>query len=263
MNHRTLRTFVGWSGTGVHSGADCRVELRPGTFGDGLVLDAGGHRARVSVDAVVLKPGATALQVGPHVVSTVEHLLAALVAHGVTDALIVVEGPELPIVDGSAQPFWEGVLAVGTRDGPALEPLVVREPLTVEANGGRAQWLPAEDCCIHVHVDFGVLEGGASAVVPGPAFGAFAHARTFAMADDVAALLAAGRGRGATLENTVVWGDDGPRNALRMVDEPVWHKLIDAIGDLALVGRPVRGHLVVDRPSHALHHAAIRVLLHA
>lgn len=263
MNHRTLRTFVTWNGIGVHSGADCSVELRPAAFGDGLVLVVGEHHARIGIDAVVARAGATALRVGPHVISTVEHVLASLVAHGVTDAEIVVTGPELPIVDGSAQPFWEGLLATGTRDGPPIEPLVVTEPLAVQANGGSAQWLPGDVCNVHVHVDFGAFHGRASAVVPGPAFGAFAHARTFALANDVTAMLAAGRGRGANLENTVVWGDNGPQNDLRMIDEPVWHKLIDAIGDLALVGRPVRGHLVVDRPSHALHHAAIRTLLGA
>ncbi len=263
MNHRTLRTFVGWSGTGVHSGVACSVELRPAAYGEGIVLVVADHRARVSIEAVVPKPGATALRVGPHVVSTVEHVLAALVAHGVTDAEIVVEGPELPIVDGSAEPFWTGLAAAGARDGPEIEPLVITEPLTIEANGGSAHWLPGADCQVHVHVDFGSIQGRASAPVPCPAFGAFAHARTFALAGDVDVMLAAGRGRGATLENTVVWGDDGPKNALRMVDEPILHKLIDAIGDLALVGRPVRGHLIVDRPSHALHHAAIRALLRA
>lgn len=247
----------------MHSGAAARVEVRKGAFGDGLVVVAGGARCPVHVDFVVERAGATVLAVGDGTVATIEHLCAALVAHGVTDAVIAVDGPEVPILDGSADPFWQAFAQSGFVDGPPIDPIVVPEPIVVEAAGGTARWLPAARCEICVAVDYGVLAGRATIVVPGPAFAAIAPARTFAMGRDLDTLLAKGRGRGANLDNTVVWDETGPRNALRLTDEPVAHKLVDAIGDLALAGRPVCGRLDLYKPSHALHHAAVRALLDA
>lgn len=263
MNRRTLRRAISGSGTGVHSGAKCSAEVRRAAFGDGLCVEANGVCVPIGVHLVVPRAGATVLQIGEGTVSTVEHLLAALVAAGITDAIIAVEGGEVPILDGSAYIWWTSLGAVGVVDGPPIDPLFVEAPIEVEHAGGIARWLPASGCTVAVDVDYGVFAGKASLGVPGPEFASIAAARTFAMGRDLDQLLATGRGRGATLEDTVIWDEGGPRNPLRMVDEPVFHKLIDAIGDLALVGRPVSGRLDVIRGSHALHHEAVRRLLAA
>lgn len=261
MIRRTVRNSVSGSGVGVHCGTPCEAEIRRAAFGDGLCVEVGGVRVAVHVDRVVPVAGATVLQVGDHRVSTVEHVLAALIGAGVTDAIVVVTGGEVPILDGSADIWWHGIAGAGTIDGPPIEELVVTDVIEVAHGGGVARWSPCDRCEVAVEVDYGVFAGAASVVIPGPDFAAISAARTFAMGADLDFLRSAGRGKGATLADTVIWDAAGPRNPLRMFDEPVRHKLLDVVGDLALVGRPVRGRLDVERGSHALHHAAVRRLL--
>ncbi|MFT4623396.1 MAG: UDP-3-O-[3-hydroxymyristoyl] N-acetylglucosamine deacetylase [Myxococcota bacterium] len=255
---RRLGRSVSRSGVGVHSGRACAVTLSPAPWGTGLQLRVGAHTALAHVRAAVAPGGCSVLRVGPHTVAVVEHLLAALVVSEVTDGWIDVEGPEIPILDGSALPWWEAIHEAGLDDGPASEPRAVDRVVHVQSHGGEAWLRPDPGLRVSVEVAFPSLTGGAAITLPGAFETEVAPARTFVLAEDVERLRAAGRGRGATSANTVVWGAPG---ALRFPDEPVRHKLLDAIGDLGLAGGPIRGHLHVVRGSHALHQAVLRAWL--
>jgi len=264
---RTLGDAVDLRGIGVHTGAPCAVRVQPAPFGTGVVL-RDPERPEIEVPArlqqVVGGAGATVLARDGLRIGTVEHLLAALHGAGVTDATVEVRGPEIPILDGSARPFADALAEVGIVQGPPGPVLGVTAPVEVVAHGGRARITPAARCEVAVDVDFGPEgpRGHAEVVLEGDRFRQeVAFARTFVLARDVERLRAAGRGAGATAENTVVWGPAGPHGPLLVPDEPVRHKLLDLVGDLALLGAPLRGRVVVERGSHALHHALLGALL--
>jgi UDP-3-O-[3-hydroxymyristoyl] N-acetylglucosamine deacetylase len=259
MQRRTLARAIRHDGVGVHSGERCAAEVHPAAFGTGLrVGPRGADAIPVHVDAVVDDRGSTTLGTASWRVGMVEHLLAALVLRGITDAVITVDGPEVPILDGSALPWFDAVVPV---DGPGLRRLVVKRLVEVSHAGGVATFEPGPPM-ISVDVDHGPsLRGSALTLLGGDGDRGVAGARTFAMRRDVDRLVAMGRGKGADPGNTVIYDDAGPSVPLRRPDEGVAHKLVDAVGDLALAGRPVRGRLHVVRGSHALHHAAVRALL--
>jgi UDP-3-O-[3-hydroxymyristoyl] N-acetylglucosamine deacetylase len=215
----------------------------------------------VHLDAAVAVPGATVIAG----VSTVEHLLAALVGGGVTDAVIEVTGREVPILDGSARPWCEALAGVGLRGGPAASTLQVIAPVEWWDGPRGGRWSPHPGAVVSVAVDFGAadhLRGSAEIDLRAGEFAVEAGwARTFVMERDVERLRAAGLGRGASMANTVVVGMDGVVGTLRHPDEIVRHKLLDAVGDLALLGAPLRGRLEVVRGGHAVHHELVRALL--
>ncbi len=240
------------SGVGIHSGMPCALRRRPAPWGTGLwfVGERGGVMA--SLNAARSLQGATGLAGEGFSVATVEHLLAALVASGVTDVVIEARGPEIPALDGSSQGWLD---AVRERTfGPEISPLVVQEK--VEFDG--IYFSPSSERRVSVDVDFGVeFQGTASW---NGSFESFemdvAWARTFVPAAAVEGLRKAGRGKGATKENTVVLGVD----TLRHPEEPIRHKLLDAIGDLGVLGRPLQGAMHVVRGTHARHLAALIAL---
>jgi len=256
----TLAAVVECSGVGVHTGATASVCLHPAPFGQGLTWSSQEAGSRWPVDLAHARAVAGATQLwpardgSPSPVSTPEHLLAALTGMGVSDTHIVVDGPELPALDGAAAAWVDLVEAAGRVQGPPRVPVPVRRVVEVTGFGGRARIEPGRPERV-VHVDFG--SGGPVGTARwavGDDVREVAWARTFVLAEQVDALRAAGRGRGATAANTLVWGRGTPRRA----DEPVVHKLLDLLGDLALVG-PIDGRVEVWRGSHRLHHR----LLHA
>lgn len=261
---RTLAAPFSRRGVGVHTGRPATVTVRPAPWGTGIRFRLGPEVVPARIDHVVPQGGATWLRAGERRVGTVEHLLAALYGSGISDAEVEVEGEEVPVLDGSAAPWVEALAAAGRIAGPPADPLVLQEALEVEARGGRARAWPHPACELSVDVDFGRggPRGHASVVLEGDRFQReVAWARTFVLERDIPTLRAAGRGLGATPTDTVVWGADGPLVSLRAPDEPVRHKLLDLVGDLALLGRPLRGRIHVERGSHALHHALVRMLL--
>jgi len=260
---RTVQRAFARVGPGVHTGIISRLEVRPAEPGTGLrFVSPEGGSVPVHIGSVRSLPGSTVLTSETLMVRTPEHLLAALVAHQVTDATLVLDGPEVPILDGSALPWCEALSEVGTVGVPP-DAWVVPE-VRVEAHGGVATAVPSATLRLEVEVSYADGPAGqASVELPGPFCQRVALARTFAMKRDVERLLASGRGAGATLENTVIWDVTGPVNSLRCADEPVLHKLIDLAGDLALVGRRIAGTIRVCRGSHALHHELVRALTRA
>lgn len=269
---RTLRAPVTCEGVGVHTGVSARVEIQPADPNAGLRLvraDVPGARpVPVTVQAVVDSRLATVIGGEGWRLATVEHLLAALVALGVDNALVVVAGPEVPVLDGSARPWVTLLEAAGLDEQPApRRTLVLRRALSVADGPRRARLLPAPALELAARVDYPhPAIGRQSLAVPATAFSSeIAWARTFAFQHEVDAMRAAGLALGGSLDNALVYGPDGPLNpeGPRAPDEPVRHKLLDMLGDLALAGVPVRARFEAELPGHALNARLIAALLAA
>jgi UDP-3-O-[3-hydroxymyristoyl] N-acetylglucosamine deacetylase len=248
-------------GVGLHSGQTCRVHLHRE---DGpLRFRRGGQEVAASVGNVVSTDRAVTLASGGARVGLVEHLLAALRMRGFFSGVVVeASAEELPILDGSAEPWLAAVDALGAPP-PAPPPLALTAPVEVAKGASVARAEPGEEV-LDVAIDFDHPAIGAQRWVGGPAdYAGLAPARTFGLLSEAEALLARGLVRGATLEHAIVFGDDGPLRPLRFADEPVRHKALDAIGDLALLGRPLHAHVTLRRGSHGLHHALMLALLNA
>lgn len=263
---RTLAAPALFQGVGVHSGATATVRVHPAPAGHGRMFLVGGQRIPALADHVVRVDRCTTLGLEGATVSTVEHLLAAAAGLGLTDLLIEVEGPEMPILDGSALPFAEGFLAAGLRDqGPVAPPLILERPVYAAAGDGVVVALPADEPCFECSVYFPHPLVGLQQVSFRPAEGDFvrdlAPARTFGFWDEVQALLARGLALGGDVSNALVIGAPthashgypGFSSPPRFPDEPVRHKCLDLVGDLALVGAPVKARVLAVRAGHRLH----------
>ncbi|MEB3330669.1 MAG: UDP-3-O-acyl-N-acetylglucosamine deacetylase [Candidatus Sericytochromatia bacterium] len=257
----TVASGVEVRGVGVHSGITTRVVVRPAEAGVGLRfrrVDVGGCPEIPALARwVVATRLSTSLGVGDVRVATVEHLLAALWGLGFTDAWVDVDGPEVPIVDGSALPFVEALRAAGATALEGARP-VLRLPACGVAEGDRSVTsLPGEEARYAVAVDYGRPPLGAAlasgVLSPAHFAAAIAPARTFAREADVVAMREAGLARGGSLGTAVIATDAGFSSALRFPDEPVRHKVLDLVGDLALLGGGWLGSVVAFKAGHALH----------
>lgn len=260
------------SGIGVHSGAETSVTVRPGVPGSGIsfLRDRKGGRPVRATWGNVTETGLCTVLGDPATdgVATVEHLMAALSAAGVDDALVTVDGPELPILDGSALPFLDAVEASGLAHAEGPRPVIrVLRSVEVECGASHARLDPSPSGFhLDVRIDFAEPAIGrqeARMTLGARAFreGA-ADCRTFGFLKDVSSLWAAGLALGASLENTVVLAEGAVMNpdGLRRPDEFVRHKLLDAVGDLALAGLPLVGAFRSHRGGHALNHAVLKAL---
>ena len=257
---RTIARPAAVEGVGVHLGAPCRLTYRPAPAGHGVAFRrvdlAGAPVIPALVDRAVLAERRTQLGAGEQAVHTVEHALAAVVAHQVDDLLIDVDGPEAPIMDGSARPFFDAIARAGVvAHGGTAAYLALREPVRVEDGDSAYEAYPSDDLVLDVTIDFPhPLIGRQSGrfVVTREAFSReLAAARTFGFAHEVETLRAKGLIRGASLENAVVLDERGViGTTLRWPDEFLRHKVMDCVGDLALAGARVRARVVAVRPSH-------------
>ena len=257
---RTLGGERTLEGRGVHSGETAALTMKPAESG-GIrfrrVDLEGGPEVPADLDHVVGTELGTSLGTGDVTILTVEHVMAALSAAGIDNALLELTGPEPPILDGSFQGYLEAISEIGAVDLKAsTELLAVGKVLTVSVDSGASYVAsPAKDFRISATIDFEHPSIGRQ-------FGTFdvteeafrreiAAARTFGFHRDAEALQARGLARGASLDNTIVLDDDGVMNdALRFEDEFLRHKVGDLIGDLALAGGRIHGHVVSERPSH-------------
>jgi UDP-3-O-[3-hydroxymyristoyl] N-acetylglucosamine deacetylase len=265
---------VALTGTGLHTGRPVRVTLSPAAAEFGIWF----RRTDVQAvdpyipalwDRVEAAPLCTRLVNDSGVpVSTVEHLMAALAGCGIHNAMIDVSGPEVPILDGSGAPFAQAILAAGARrlDVP-VRALRVLRPVEVEAPGGaRARLEPAETLSITFEIAFADSAIGRQRHALDMSNGSFVRelcdSRTFCRSADIDTMRAAGLARGGSFDNAVVV--DGERvltpGGLRHPDEPVRHKMLDALGDLALAGAPLLGAYTGDRAGHALTNRLLRTL---
>jgi UDP-3-O-[3-hydroxymyristoyl] N-acetylglucosamine deacetylase len=266
---RTLKRAVGCTGIGLHSGRPVRLALKPAPAEHGIRFrrtDVGveipaslAHLARLDHATTLSRDGVS--------IDTVEHLLSALRALGVDDAVVEVDGPEVPILDGSAAPFVILIHEAGLRPLPAHRLyLKVLRPLEV-VRGGKSVWVGPSDhfeVSYTIGFDHPLLRHQAVSVRITPE--TFAQevgpARTFGFLRDVETLRRNGLALGGSLENAVVIGESGVlNNKLRFEDEFARHKVLDAIGDLALLGHPVVGHVKAVKAGHALHAALAQKLV--
>ena len=269
---QTIAREFSLEGQGLHSGASSRVTLRPAPVGHGVVFVRTGSmppdRIPARVECVASTRNATTLASGGAEVSTVEHLLAALWAAGIDDVEIDVEGPEVPVLDGSAQPFAAALRKAGSRSSGRLRrQWTVTREVEVCLGDCRIRAEPADRLSLSYTVDYshpaiGRQEIALDAISPEIFESELAPARTFGFLSDVEALRAAGLARGASLENTLVLDDRGILNpdGLRFPDEFVRHKVVDLLGDLSLLGGPLCARVSVERGGHALHRALVLAL---
>lgn len=261
----TLREPIEFSGVGLHTGRPSRVRVSPAATGHGLrfrLNDAVDFAARA--DAIVDTKRATVLGWGEHRVSTVEHLLSALNGTGVTNALIAVDGPEIPALDGSAGPFVDAIDAAGIEPQGGARAVFAPERTFAFRDGDKLLViLPAPAFRVRMTIDFPTPVGVQYAditITPETYRAQVARNRTFGYRHEVEALLARGLAMGGTLDNAVVFDTGGPMQPLRRPDEPVWHKVLDLIGDFALLGAYPQCEIVAIKSGHALHFEAVREL---
>jgi UDP-3-O-[3-hydroxymyristoyl] N-acetylglucosamine deacetylase len=271
----TLREQVSISGIGVHSGSPVTVTIHPAEADTGVVFLRCGNGCKdrelaATYRSVTATEFATVLgdQDGP-AVSTTEHVLAALSGLGVDNVIIEVDGPEVPIMDGSAAPFVEAIDQAGIAGLSAPRRYIrVLKPVQVKANGCYGELRPhPRGLRIETEIEFDHPLIGRQQVAldvePSGFRRELARARTFGFMRDVTKLWSAGYALGASFENTVVIAEDRVLNTegVRFADEFVRHKAVDAIGDLALAGAPLVGAYRSVRGGHKLNHAVLAALM--
>ncbi|MCK7594104.1 UDP-3-O-acyl-N-acetylglucosamine deacetylase [Pseudomarimonas salicorniae] len=269
----TVATPVSIRGIGVHAGESVFLELLPAEVDSGVVFersDLPAGRGRIAASwrnvtdtrlctVIANDSGAT--------VSTLEHLMAALAACGIDNVLVRLDGPEVPILDGSAAQWMELIRGAGVVPQPVRRrQLRILRPVRIEDGEKWAMLLPDRASRYSIGIEFSdplIGRQGFDFTLSTEGFRReIAPARTFGFAREVSAMQAAGRALGGSLDNAVVVEDGKVLNpgGLRFRDEFVRHKLLDCIGDLYLAGGPIQGHLVASRPGHALNVDLLRAL---
>jgi UDP-3-O-[3-hydroxymyristoyl] N-acetylglucosamine deacetylase len=247
-----------FKGLGIHTGQDCTVTVQPAPVDHGLVFQSQGVQIPALADYVVRCDRSTMLGIGDQTISTVEHLLAALVGAGIANALIEVVGPEIPILDGSAQPFFDGLVAGGVVDQQTeRERMILRRPIWVGEGNSGVLALPSNETIYQyaLHYDHPMI--GYQPVEFRPASQDFASelgsASTFALWEEVEPLLKRGLALGGSLDNALIAYQDRWSREFKVPNEPARHKCMDMLGDLALVGNEVVGQFIGVRAGHRWH----------
>jgi len=266
---QTIAEAIEFSGIGLHSGAPVNMRLMPAPGGSGIVfrrvdLDnfdiaaIGRNVAKVSYATSLMRQGV--------LISTTEHLLSALVGLGIDNVIVELDNLELPILDGSAWPYVKAITEVGiTRQRRRRETIRILQPVEVREGNKFIGVYPGSGYSIDYSIDFPapIRFQRASIDLAAETYGALiAPARTFGYKADEKKLRDMGLIRGAGPESTIILTPEGPENGeLRFADEYVRHKILDLIGDLALIGRRIEGHVVAERAGHAMHTALVSRLM--
>ncbi len=259
---RTLRRQISCVGIGLHSGNKVNLTLKPAAADSGIRFrrtDVGGHEVPATIQHLAGIQLATGLARNEVSVETVEHLMAALVSMGVDNVLVELNSPEVPIMDGSAAPFIYLIQEAGVkRLQTARKFLKIVRPIAISRGDKRIALYPSDHFKVtySISYDHPLLrhQSRTLRITEHSFIEEIAPARTFTFLKDVEMMRQNGLALGGSLENAIVLGETGIlNNALRFEDEFVRHKILDAVGDLALVGYPVVGHLVAHRAGHALH----------
>ena len=269
---QTLGNKAAFSGIGLHTGKTINLTLRPAEAGTGVVFHRTDLSPAVSIEAraanVVSTRLSTTIGRGETSVSTIEHLMAALYSCGIDNAHIDINGPEVPIMDGSAAPFVAGIVKAGTKGcGKARKYLVVKKPVSLVEGDKKISIIPSRHYKISFDMQFAhqaVKSQTRSMLFSQETFERdYAGARTFGFLAEVETLKAHGLALGGSLENAVVIGDEGVLNeeGLRFPDEFVRHKILDSVGDLALAGYRLFGHVKAAKSGHDLNHKLVSELL--
>jgi UDP-3-O-[3-hydroxymyristoyl] N-acetylglucosamine deacetylase len=267
---RTLKRSLSCAGIGLHSGRKVTLSLKPAPAGTGIRFrrtDLGGVEIPARVSHVGAVAYATQLKLDEARVETVEHLLAALASTRIDNAIIELNTPEVPIMDGSSAPFIYLIQEAGVRT--LAEPrkyLKVTRPVTLTRGDKQIALFPSDHFKVSYTIGFDhpLLRHQARTIVltEDSFIEDIAPARTFTFLKEVEMLRQNGLALGGSLDNAIVIGDTGVLNSsLRFEDEFVRHKILDLVGDFALVGHQVVAHAVVHRGGHALHTAMAAQLL--
>lgn len=269
----TVAGPVIFAGVGVHTGAHVRVAVRPAAADAGILfvrtdIKDIDNQIRVSPEAVgQTRLGTVISNKAGASVSTIEHLMAALSALSIDNAVVELDGPEVPILDGSAEPFIRVLDQAGRRQQEALRRYIeVLEPVEVIDGDKRAALLPSDSFELAFEIHFDSAPVGRQRVdleVTEESFREeLANCRTFGFLKDVETLRAAGLARGASMENAVVLDGDRVLNpeGLRRPDEFVRHKALDAVGDLYVLGAPLLARFEGLYAGHGLNNQVVRAL---
>ncbi len=259
---KTIKNATVINGIGLHSGKNVVLRLFPAEENTGLIFRTNksgrASEIKVALENVVDTSNAVTLGDGFNAIQTVEHLLAALYTLGITDLIMEIDAIEIPILDGSSLPFIEAIESIGFIEFKTeLEPIIVKNPMWVVDGDKYLVVLPSDELKVSYNIDFKhpLLTGQSYTtkldseilrrdILP---------ARTFGFLRDVEALQAKGLALGGSIDNAVVLTDDGYLNEnLRFENECVRHKILDLIGDLSIVGRPIVGHFLASKAGHAL-----------
>jgi UDP-3-O-[3-hydroxymyristoyl] N-acetylglucosamine deacetylase len=259
------------SGVGLHSGVPVQIRILPAPPSTGIVFvrtDLEGFRIPASWRHVQKVSYATSLMRQGVLISTTEHLLSTFYSMGIDNAYIEIDNLEVPILDGSGKPFIDLLQAAGLRHYRRQRRyLRIRRTVEVENNGKRITILPADRFLLTCDVFFPHPKVGRQViemeVTPANYARDLAPARTFGFEHELAKMRDMGLIRGASLENAVCFNHEGILNdaGLRFVDECVRHKALDLIGDLALIGKPLLGHVIAEKAGHAMHFALVNKIM--
>ncbi|MBI5409573.1 MAG: UDP-3-O-acyl-N-acetylglucosamine deacetylase [Nitrospirae bacterium] len=267
----TLRKEVLIKGKGLHTGNDIKMRLRPAPRDTGVIFirtDKGNIKIKASVTSVVDTTFATTLASEGVKVGTVEHLLAAFAGLNIDNVYVELDGPEVPIMDGSAMPFVNKLVEAGiAKQARAVSFLRILEPVVVIEGQSQIAVTPYEGTRItyrlfYTHPAFGEQKLGLD-ITTMKFVRELASARTFGFLRDVEMLRAKGLAKGGSLENAIVLGEKEVinGNALRFKDEFVRHKILDAVGDISLMGLPIYGHIIANKSGHTLHVKLLKKIL--
>ena len=270
---QTLKTSISCQGVGLHGGVECVLTLKPAAADHGIVFkrtDISDKNPLVPArwDMVHDTTLCTRLQNSDGVaVSTVEHMMAALAGSQIDNALIEIDGPEVPIMDGSSKPFVQMIDRAGT--APIAAPrraIRVLKPVSAQDHNCRIEITPDDHFSVKFEIDYNsaaITEKSLDVkLVNGTFNNTISGARTFGFMQDIDRLRAAGLGRGGNLDNVVVVDGDRILNegGLRFKDEFVRHKILDCIGDLYLAGAPILGRVTASKSGHLFNNTLLRTL---
>src|SRR5215470_16033809 len=271
MHEQTIAGPIDFTGVGLHTGENATLRILPAPACKGIVfrrVDLDNFELRADVGSVARVAYATTLMKKGVWISTVEHLLSALYGIGVDNAYVELNNFEVPILDGSALPFTEAIERVGiTNQNRRRRYLRIKRPFILEEQGKTIGIFPSETFSIGYEINFPHPIIGKQKLEVGLGEANFAKliapARTFGFYHEVEKLQASGLIRGGSLENAIVLTRDGMLNdtSLRFPDEFVRHKILDLLGDFALIGQAVLGRLVAHKAGHALHTRFVAELL--
>ncbi len=269
----TIKAPVRFKGTGLHSGRPARMTILPASAEHGIWFrrtDVTDRDAMIPALWDVVEPTQLCtrlVNMAGVSVSTVEHVMAALAGCGVHNAMIEIDGPEVPILDGSSVPFVRAIVERGVRAQNApVRAIEILRPVRVQVGEASAALLPSDRLTIEFHIDFAEAAIGRQSKTLDMANGAFARelcdSRTFCRHSDVEMMQQNGLALGGSLDNAVVFDGNTVMNpgGLRHGDEAVRHKMLDALGDLALAGLPLLGRYVGARAGHSVTNALLRAL---
>jgi UDP-3-O-[3-hydroxymyristoyl] N-acetylglucosamine deacetylase len=268
----TILRPVAASGVGLHSGVAVSIRILPARAGQGIAF------ARTDLDGFVIPANwkyvakvsyATSLMRQGVLLSTTEHLLSVLYSMGIDNARVEIDNLEVPILDGSGQPFVKLLQKAGVKRLRRRRRLLrILRPVEVEDHGKRIAVVPHESFRITCETNYGHPLAGRQVLelelTPDDYARSIAPARTFGFSDDLDRMRDMGLIRGATLDNAICFNGSAILNpgGLRFPDECCRHKVLDLIGDLALIGRPLLGHVIAERAGHAMHTALVHKIMH-